>query len=128
MYIAIIEDDESLGRSMSRLLQASGYQTITYPSGESFLDDMKKPKFDCMIVDVQLGGMSGIELGDRLKDNGTAIPLVYITAHEDWEALGNSISASGNGFVRKIDVAEILLAEIDKVMNGAPRTLENAKL
>ena len=69
-YVAIVEDDESLSRSLARLLRASGYHPVSYPSAESFLDDTKRPAFDCLVVDIQLEGMSGIELNEKLASVG----------------------------------------------------------
>ena len=69
-YVAVVDDDESVCRSFARLLRASGIQAVTYSSAEAFLADSKRPQFDCMVFDVQLGGMSGIELAraHRLVD------------------------------------------------------------
>jgi len=89
-YIAIVEDDESLCRSLARLLHASGYHPVTYLSAEAFLDDTKRPAFDCLVVDIQLSGMSGIELGQHLLEHGMTIPLIFLTAHEEWETLKRS--------------------------------------
>ena len=50
-YIAVIEDDEGLRRSLARLLRAAGYQPVTYRSAEAFLNDAKHPVFDCLVVD-----------------------------------------------------------------------------
>jgi len=51
IYIAVIDDDESLCRSMSRLLRAAHFQPVTYPSAEAFLEDTKRPKFDCLLIE-----------------------------------------------------------------------------
>jgi FixJ family two-component response regulator len=110
IYIAIVEDDESLCRSLARLLQASGYQSVTYHSAEVFLGDAKQPVFDCLVVDIQLGGMSGLELGERLARNGSNIPLIFLTAHENWETLKQSISAQHVALLRKTDPGGLVLA------------------
>jgi FixJ family two-component response regulator len=65
-YVAVVDDDEKLCQSFGRLLRAAGLQPITYPSAEAFLADTKQPRFDCLVLDVQLEGMSGIELAQRL--------------------------------------------------------------
>lgn len=113
-YIAIVEDDESLCRSLARLLQASGYQPVTYLSAEAFLNDDNHPVFDCLIVDVQLGGMTGIELGEILAADESATPLVFLTAHEEWDALKGTLRIPYNGFLRKSDPAEMVIAAIEK--------------
>ena len=65
-YVAVIDDDESICRSLSRLLQGAGLSPISYRSAEDFLDDRMRVPFDCLVVDVQLEGMSGVELNRRL--------------------------------------------------------------
>ena len=117
-YIAIVEDDESLCRSLARLLQASGYQPVTYHSAEVFLDDTKHPVFDCLILDIQLGGMSGLELGERLASDESNIPLIFLTAHENWETLKQSISAQHVALLRKTDPGGLVLAAIDKAISS----------
>ncbi len=83
-YVAVVDDDQSVCRSFARLLRSAGIQPITYASAEAFLADSKRPQFDCMVFDVQLGGMSGIELAQVLAatEVGRA-PVIYITAHDD---------------------------------------------
>ena len=112
-YIAIVEDDESLCRSLARLLRASGYQPVTYHSAEVFLGDAKRPVFDCLIVDIQLGGMSGPELGERLARDGSSIPLIFLTAHENWEALKQSISTPHVALLHKSDPGETVINAIE---------------
>jgi len=55
MYVAVVDDDESLCRSFARLLRAAGFQQITYNSAESFLADTRRPQFGCLVLDIQLG-------------------------------------------------------------------------
>jgi len=83
IYVAVVDDDESLCRSLGRLLRAAGIQPIPYGSAEAYLADAKRPRFDCLLLDVQLGGMSGIELGCRLVAEGGHAPFIYITAFDD---------------------------------------------
>lgn len=118
IYIAIIEDDKSLSRSLARLLQASGYHPVTYSSAEAFLDDAKHPGFDCLIVDIQLDGMSGIELNERLTESGSNTPTIFLTAHEDWQALKQTIHVPFEGFLCKNVAGEVLIAAIDKAIQS----------
>jgi FixJ family two-component response regulator len=82
IYVAVVDDDESACRALSRLLRAEGMQPVVYPSAEAFLADAKRPGFDCLVLDIQLGGMSGLELHQQLKAAGSSTPVVYITAHD----------------------------------------------
>jgi FixJ family two-component response regulator len=83
IHVAIVDDDESLCRSLSRLLRAAHLQPTTYPSAEAFLADTKHPKFDCLVLDIQLGGMSGLELRERLSAVEDHTPVIFCTALED---------------------------------------------
>jgi FixJ family two-component response regulator len=80
--VAVVDDDESARRALSRLLLAAGLQPVAYPSAEAFLGDTQRPRFDCLVLDLQLGGMSGIELQQQLKAAGSSTPVIYITAHD----------------------------------------------
>ena len=102
-YIAIIDDDESLCRSLARLLQQSGFQAITYPSAEVFLEDPLRTHFDCLLVDVQLGGMTGIEMHAKLLEQGDRTPVVYITAFDDPRARMRAHELGCAGYFRKSD-------------------------
>jgi len=85
-YVAVVDDDESICRSFARLLRGAGIQPITYSSGEAFLADKKHPQFDCLVLDVQLGGISGLELARQLTAAGGRTPFIFITAHDDDDA------------------------------------------
>ena len=117
IYIAIIDDDESLCRSMSRLLRAAHLQPITYPSAEAFLTDTKRPKFDCLVLDIQLQGMSGLELNKRLAAVKDATPVVFITAHDDPEVRAQAEASDCAGYFRKTDSGADVLAAIHRVIS-----------
>ncbi len=101
IYVAVVDDDESLCRSLGRLLRAAGIQPVTYSSAEAFLADTKHPKFDCLVFDIQLGGMFGIELGQRLNAAGEHPPFIFITAHDDDEARAEAEAAGCAAYFRK---------------------------
>jgi FixJ family two-component response regulator len=116
IYIAVIDDDESICRSMSRLLRAAHLQPITYPSAEAFLADTKRPKFDCLLLDIQLKGMSGLDLSRRLSAVKDATPVVFITAHDDHEVRAQAEASDCAGYFRKTDSGADVLATIRRVI------------
>jgi FixJ family two-component response regulator len=116
IYIAVIDDDESLCRSMSRLLRASNLQAITYLSAEAFLADTKRPKFDCLLLDIQLKGMSGLDLSQRLSAVKDTTPVVFITAHDDQEVRAQAEASGCAGYFRKIDSGADILAAIHRAI------------
>jgi PleD family two-component response regulator len=71
VYVGVVDDDESLRRSRARLLRAVGMRPVTYASAEDFRADLKKPHFDCLVLDLQLPGLSGLELRDQFAAEGT---------------------------------------------------------
>jgi FixJ family two-component response regulator len=112
IYIAIVEDDESARRSLARLLRAAGMQPITYESAEDFLADSRQPRFTCLVLDVQLLGMSGLDLQRHLAAAGVATPVLFITAHDDPRAREEAIAGGCVGFFRKTDAGSDLLDAI----------------
>ena len=115
IYVAIVDDDESLGRSLGRLLRAAGMQPITYASAEAFLADTKQPRFDCLVLDVQLGGMSGIALARRLVADGRNPPFIFITAHDDPETRASAQAAGCAAYFRKSDCGARVLEAIRRL-------------
>lgn len=65
-HVAVVDDDESVCESIGRLLRAAGLRPVCYPSAEAFLANASQPKFDCLLLDIQLSGISGVELSRQL--------------------------------------------------------------
>src|SRR6184192_1944238 len=111
-YVAVVDDDEKLCQSFGRLLRAAGLQPITYSSAEAFLADAKQPRFDCLVLDVQLGGMSGIELAKQLTVEGARTPFIFITAHDDPAARAEAEAAGCAAYFQKTDSGARVLEAI----------------
>jgi FixJ family two-component response regulator len=114
-YVAVVDDDQRVCQSFGRLLRAAGFQPVTYPSAEAFLADAKHPQFDCLVLDVQLEGMSGIELAQQLKANGGSAPFIFITAHDDPTARGAAEAAGCAAYFQKTDSGAEVLDAIRRV-------------
>jgi len=115
IYVAVVDDDETLCRSYARLLRAAGMQPITYASAEAFLADAKHPRFDCLVLDIQLTGMSGLDLQRQLAAAGGAVPIVFITAHDDPQARARAFASGCAGYFRKTDSGSEVLETIRRV-------------
>jgi FixJ family two-component response regulator len=115
IYIAIVDDDESVCRSLGRLLRAAGFQPVTYSSAESFLTDSKHPQFGCLVLDIQLGAMSGIELAQRLEAEGVHTPIIFITAHDGPEVRAGAEAVGCVAYFRKTDPGSEVLEVIRRV-------------
>ena len=84
--VALVEDDTSMSQALARILRLAGYQPATFVSAEALIRDGAGAKADCLVLDVQLPGMSGFELRDHLVQSGIAVPVIFITAYDDAEA------------------------------------------
>jgi FixJ family two-component response regulator len=111
-YVAIVDDDENICRSFGRLLRAAGLQPVTYDSAESFLADTKHPQFGCLVLDIQLGAMSGIELAQRLATAGMRTPIIFITAQDDPAAQSTAEALGCAAYFRKTDSGKEVLEAI----------------
>jgi FixJ family two-component response regulator len=78
--VAIVDDDAGTKVAMRRLLSALGYTTYSFDSAEAFLMTVAGSKANCLVVDIQLGEMSGIELARRLAEAGFKFPIIFMTA------------------------------------------------
>jgi FixJ family two-component response regulator len=83
VVISIVDDDESVREAMARLMKSHGYLVQTFDSGASLLNSEHRADANCLIADVQMPGMTGLELYDRLVAGGAPIPTILITAHPD---------------------------------------------
>lgn len=115
VYVGIVDDDESVCRSVGRLLRAVGIQAITYASAEAFLADTKRPQFGCLVLDIQLGAMSGIELAHTLAAEGWRAPIIFITAYDDPESRAAAQAVGCAAYFRKTDSGQEVLEAIRRV-------------
>ncbi|MBA5800708.1 response regulator transcription factor [Rhizobium changzhiense] len=111
--VAIVEDDASMRRSVLRLLNAHGFLTEEYSSAESFLARDGVSNVGCLVLDVDLVGMSGIELQRRLKESGSGLPVIFITALEDDALKAMAMRAGCIAYLRKPFAAALLINAIN---------------
>jgi len=112
IYVAVVDDDESVCLALSRLLRAAHFHPVTYSSAEAFLEDTKHPMFDCLVLDIQLEGMSGLELRKRLSAVKDGTPVVFITALDDPEVRALAEASGCAGFFHKTDSGADVIAAI----------------
>jgi FixJ family two-component response regulator len=100
-------------------VHAAHLHTITYSSAETFLADTKRPKFDCLVLDIRLEGMSGLELYQRLLAVKSDTPVVFITAQDDPEVRAQAEASGCAGYFRKTDSGADVLAAIRRAVGLA---------
>lgn len=103
-------------RSIERLLNAHGIATEGFDSADAFLDQLTTIQADCLVLDIQLGRMSGIDLRRRLTASGSGLPVIFITASEEAEQEREAVDAGCVAYLRKPFPAELLLDAIVKAL------------
>jgi len=116
-YVAVVDDDTSVCRSFSRLLRAAGFQPVSYASAEAYLEDTKRPRFDCLVLDIQLDGISGLELSRRLAAVNDVTPVIFITAHDDPAVRAEALASGCAAYLHKTDPGESVLKAINKAIH-----------
>jgi FixJ family two-component response regulator len=114
--IHIVDDDASFRSSMSRLLQASGYRTEVYESGNAFLDKLPIDEAGCILLDLRMSGVQGFELQERLAKAGNVLPIIFLTAHGDIGAGVKAIKAGAEDFLPKPVSREALFECVERAL------------
>jgi two-component system response regulator FixJ len=112
MIVYVIDDDDVLRQSLEILLQAEGFETRTFASATDFLGCVNAKIRGCIVADVQMPGMSGIELIARLRERGIAMPVVVITAHANLALAVEAMKTGASDFIQKPYSASALLGAI----------------
>lgn len=91
---------------------------MVFGSAEAFLSNTAHPRFDCIVLDIQLDGMSGLELHEKLASSGDETPVIFITANDAPEVRAQAQSAGCAGFFRKTDSGEAVLTAIRQAVSA----------
>jgi FixJ family two-component response regulator len=116
--VAIIDDNVSLCGALGRALSQVDFEAVEYHSAEAFISDPSKANFCCLLVDIQLSGMSGLEMHRRLLESGDRTPVVFMTAL-NYPALRARAIESGAGLFYKMDPLAKLIDAIRQVRCAA---------
>jgi CheY-like chemotaxis protein len=118
--ISIVDNDESILDSTRALLRSVGYEVVTFPSAESFLDSGAATETKCLILDVRMPGLGGLELQRRLKASGFGVPIIFVSAHDDRTNRQLAINGGAVEFLGKPFAASALLAAVQAALGRNP--------
>ena len=119
--IAIVDDDAGIRKALARLLRTSQFETHAYGSAEEFLDSAARERHVCLILDIRLPGISGLELSRRLEEQNTHLPTIFITAQEkNWESR-QTVNLECGVCLFKPFPAAALLGAIESALSRASR-------
>ncbi|HLB93380.1 MAG TPA: response regulator [Terriglobales bacterium] len=116
-WIAIIDDDEAMQDSLRDLMEAAGLEANSYGSAEDFLKSDLHRKAACLIVDVRMPKMSGLELQARLKEEECNVPIIFITAHGDARMRIQAMRRGAVEFLAKPFDHQLLLKRVRAALN-----------
>src|ERR1700691_857759 len=111
-FVAIVDDDDSMRGALQGLLKSVGFSSLTFESAEAFLGSGHQRKAACLIADIRMPGMSGLELQARLNAEHCRIPTIFITAHGDEEMRFQALRAGAVEFLPKPFDDEVLIESV----------------
>ena len=117
--ISIVDDDVSLARALRRLVGSAGYVVETFASAPEFLSSTPSTRTACLILDIYLEGMNGFELQEQLAADRLAIPIIFMTAHDDITTRERIRRSETAGYLVKPFDGQVLLAVIRRVAGPA---------
>lgn len=116
--ISVVDDDESVREALEDLLHSAGLEVVTFASAEEFLGSGHLRTAACLILDLHMPGMGGLELQQRLARDGHQIPTVILTAHGDDNARTNALARGAVAFMPKPFDGEALLRAVEAALKG----------
>ena len=122
--IYIVDDDDSIRRAMKRLIRSVGMDVEVFASAQEFLDSKHRNHSACMIVDIKMPGMSGLELQDELRARGSHLPVIFITGFDSPETRDQAKKAGAAGYFRKPIDDQALLDSVQWALAKHPNNHE----
>jgi FixJ family two-component response regulator len=120
-YIAIVDDEEPVRKALKRLLRASGLEAESYASGKEFLQARAARQPDCVVLDLHMPGMSGLEVLRELRESRSGLPTVMITAYDEPASREQCLAAGAAAYLRKPLDERLLLNAISATVKRTPK-------
>jgi two-component system response regulator FixJ len=114
--IAVVDDDQSVREALENLISSVGYEVDLFESAKGFLDSAEINNTACLVLDLRMPEMSGLELQQTLRDDGRNIPIIIVTAHGEETARTEALAAGAVAFLNKPFQEEVLLGAINSAI------------
>ncbi len=121
--MAIVDDEESVCRALGRLIRSAELDVETYTNGAEFLESLESHLPDCVVLDLNMPSLNGIEVQEALAEAGLRLPTVVITGHDTDDARARSLKAGAAAYLRKPVDDQILLDTIAAAVAASPGNL-----
>jgi len=122
--VFIVDDDISVRESLVALVNFAGWRVLTFPTAQAFLDHPRTPQPGCLVLDVSLPDLNGLELQERLGQEELALPIIFITGHGDIPMSVGAIKAGAIEFLTKPLENDVLLAAIAEAVESSAAAIE----
>ena len=117
--VYIVDDDEPIRKSLSLLMRSEGYRAVPCASAQEFLDRFDSQSPGCVVLDVRMPGMSGLELQQLLADRGSPVPVIIMTGHGDVGMAVRAMKTGARDFIEKPFDNQVLLDRIGEALADA---------
>jgi FixJ family two-component response regulator len=114
--IFVVDDDPSVRKALERLLFVNGYNAVSFASAEDFLNERVIPPLGCLVLDVNLPGLNGLELQSALLKRGISLPIIFITGHGNIPMAVRAVKTGATGFLTKPFSEKELVSEIENAL------------
>ena len=125
--IGVVDDDESVRDALSSLLRSAGYKCDLFPSAEAFLESGRLGETDCMVLDIQMPGLNGLDLHRKLRKMNSSIPVIFVTGHADYQLRAKALAQGAAAFFGKPFSDEALLGAINSALQPVEHSIRNSK-
>lgn len=120
--ISVVDDDASMRQALRGLLKSAGFPAEVFASAEEFLNSGRLDHTACLVLDIRMPGMSGMDLRDRLVASGHTIPIIFITAHGDEDARSRALENGAIDLLQKPFSDEALLTAVSRAVGVSARS------
>jgi FixJ family two-component response regulator len=115
-FVHIVDDDDGMRRALRRLFEAAGFTVLTYASGETLLASPELDEPGCIVLDLQMPGLDGLELQKRLAERAPTLPVVFLTGHGNIASSVHAMKAGAADFLEKSAPGTDLLAAVNQAL------------
>ena len=118
--MALVDDEAPVRRALGRLLRATGHEVLSFASAQEFLDSLDLRRPHCVLLDIQMPGLNGLQVRDRLKEVQPTLPVVFITGSDDPELARRALSGGAIGLLHKPFSRQMLLDAVASALLPRP--------
>lgn len=122
--VHVVDDDEAVRKSLQMLLRTVGIDAAVYESGDSFLERLDDSTDGCILLDIRMPGMSGLEVQKRLREHGSTLPIIFITGHGDVPMAVEAMQLGAFDFVQKPFRDQDLMDRVSRALSHSEQRRE----